>query len=576
MAASDSINQPATARPPTDRVFVNKRKIGRTAAVVFGVSILNLVIQVFLVLSHLLAPPSSGDWYVPGLAGGMITASIFGFLYGVLLLKSPIRACLDAEGIRIEWLVSRKRLSWAQIAELRRKKSSAPFGAPAGGGWGKQETKDILILCDERGKTLAEVDSALSDFPELVAEIEARSSAARGASTYDRDAQQARQLRSQKRSARLLAVAGGFFLVVGLGGGIFTWVDHQKERRLATEGVVTDATVARHYMYNVTPHLEYEFTDEQDRAFKRDAVMEPGAWDALEGQQTVAVRYLPADPDRSHLLIGEEESFTPPFFLMMAGTGLMTVLGALAWVAYFSGIADVKVERGKVRLVRVGQLDDSLEPDAAAPKARAIASPPPFPPPTPIVPRPAEPAFLLGVEPPSRSLPPGIKAVAILNIVFGLGGMLLNAARFAFSAWVVDQGGIVNVGDDYVFEVGPDVIQWARVEHVVCFGLALLLGCSAIGLFRARSWGRTLALAAVCGQLLIGIVAIVGIFRGGISVEGLPPEHRVPAYVGLAGAMFLSLLGMAYPTVVLVVLCRRSARELFAADDRETAERFSG
>ena len=241
--------------------FVSQQNTGRKAVFVLAGAALGLAAAAFVFLANLLVPSEHGTGFTPGLVGALVTFSLFGIAYGVWLLKSPVRAVLDSNGIRIDYLISTRCLAWNEIAELRRGKIGALAGLFAQSPRGREKSDDVLTLHDEKGKVLVELSSRLSDFPLLLAEIEERTSAALGRATYDRQAQISRAKSTQLRTARRTMIIGLLLMIMGLACGSFLFVEHRAEQALARDGVETEATIIRHYMWNVTPRLEYEWSE---------------------------------------------------------------------------------------------------------------------------------------------------------------------------------------------------------------------------------------------------------------------------------------------------------------------------
>jgi len=155
-------------------------------------------------------------------------------------------------------------------------------------------------------------------------------------------------------------------------------------------------------------------------------------------------------------------------------------------------------------------------------------------------------------------VPAGVKVIAILNIVFGVIGLLLNGARALFM--FVNRGRVVRWGQvAFVVEGDPLAIAWMTADAV----LALALAVSAIGLFRLRPWGRRLALAAAALQIVSSAIVLASAIYGTSAVSGLADEDRRHAVAALTGQFIGAVLGAIYPAVILIVLGRRAAATAF-------------
>ena len=509
--------------------FLAKKNVGREATLFLVGGVLGTLLCLGLFLLTLLLPPRGG--IMPGLIGAMMAGSLFMILRAVILLRSPCRVVLDASGVFIERRIARTFVPWSQIATLRRERTSDLFG---------RGQKDVLVLCGEDGRVLARIVGSLVNFPVLVAEIESRSAAARGAPTYDRDRAIQERRRKAKRSARL-AVGGGIAIgLIGIavaGDGVNTTIH---ERALAREGQDVQARVARHYVYNVTPHLEYDFQDARGQEHRRDVVLESPAWEALRDAQTVEVRYLPSNPNWS-VVAGEEKMTMEGVPSVVLGLAVALLAGAMI-SAIALGYTDIRMEGGKIRFQRIQDLDDAL----VSQLLEAVAAPGP----------PVAVPEACSIHPLQRTTGPprGVRTLGILSIVFGVLGMASNAVKLGFvlsvqqMSWATED-----------IELTVESTFWPRIEHGVNLGLATVLLLSGIGLLVRRRWGRKLALGAAAGQVLMGLVGIGLIVTGfAQSLGQFPPERRIYVIVPFVGALIVEVLGLVYPSVLLVLLGRRT------------------
>jgi len=203
-------------------------------------------------------------------------------------------------------------------------------------------------------ETLTEL---IADFDDLVAQVGARVEEATGAGVGDA------RLRKSKRNAVLCCVGGIAFFCLCVFLGIDAWRTKTNLRLLETEGVEVDARIKRHYIYNVTPRIEYAFTTPDRATFTRDASMDRSAWDRLQGAKTVRVRYVPSNPDFSRLMDGEVEDMemNPNVGLVFAGIGIaLSVFFIVAGVFLWSGREiDLDTKAGKIRILKLGEKRDS-------------------------------------------------------------------------------------------------------------------------------------------------------------------------------------------------------------------------
>ncbi len=528
-----TIQPPSPGSPPSAEgqlEFAAEKGGGRLAGLLLAGGILGILLGIGLFLLLLLS--SKHEPYMPGLIGGMMVVPIFMIAFAITRLRAPIRVVLDARGLLIERRIAPLFIPWSSIAEVRRDRKS---------GFGELEPKDVLVLCGERGRVLARILGTLPRFPALVAEVEARSALARGAPTYDRDRNIEQRRRKAKRGARFVMVTGFIFALLGLFVAGQSINEMKHKRAIAREGVDVDATIVRHYRYNVTPHLEYTFQDAQGRTFRRDVMMKPSMWEELEGEKTVSVRYLPSDPDWS--IVEGEENTTPEGPPIIAAGVLCSFMGAAFFIIGILGI-DIRVEGGKLKIIRIRDMGDELLPDSA-------------PAPVPQV-RPAPPVWrpVVTARPPAATddRPRGVRVLGALNIAFGLLGIVVNTFRL----WMVSVWAGKTWTQGQMMLEFAEADRWAWLQYSVNLALAVVLLLSGIGLLAWWQSGRRLALIAASGQVIMGLIALIAaIYVTAQGTDEFDPETRIGVIVGFVGALIVEVLGLIYPTVLLILLGRR-------------------
>ncbi len=188
-----------------------------------------------------------------------------------------------------------------------------------------------LVLYDTRGKALAKIDESLEGFDRLVKLVQKRV-AARGDLTSER-------IRSTKTRRSALFVAAGSAFMLFISGGLIgtAYVEQQAADALKERGARGEAEIVRRFLApnGVTPRLEYRVTAPVGRTGTRNAEMVRRAWDALEGQTTVPVLYLPEDPENSRLLRGEapKDDFMEDPGVRYALAGFMACVCLVGFVA---------------------------------------------------------------------------------------------------------------------------------------------------------------------------------------------------------------------------------------------------
>jgi hypothetical protein len=265
--------------------------------------------------------------------------AIAAFSAAISLIRTPRRVIVAPKGLIVEGERETRRWTWSQI------------------GWASRGTGAIgfrpqLNVFDTRGKKLVSIGPEFGDFDGLADSITSAI-----AKKHDHTADKV-QGKKAKKSAAFLVLAGAAFLALGIVNGINASNEKRAAQRLKNEGVETSATVKRHYLYNVTPRLEYEFTTEDGQPITRDAMVTQAAWSALDGAETVPVRYVPSDPDNNALVSGEvQDEFGSPDtnVLLSIGVGLMAIffmsIGLMQW---FGWDLDLDSKTGKVSIKRFG------------------------------------------------------------------------------------------------------------------------------------------------------------------------------------------------------------------------------
>jgi hypothetical protein len=189
----------------------------------------------------------------------------------------------------------------------------------------------------------------------LANEIVIRSTAASGRATYDLARDEQRRTEKSAKSTRR-AAWGMLVFAIAFAAAFAAGINEEMHLpRFASEGRRVEAKVVRRYMRKITPYLEYSFTDDGGRTHSREVMMYQEAWDALDGRPTVAVEYLPSDPEGWNRLVAGEQSGASfgGNFLFLSG-GAFLALGGLAVVALLG--YDLKSENGVTTITRYGRV----------------------------------------------------------------------------------------------------------------------------------------------------------------------------------------------------------------------------
>ncbi|HEY7088976.1 MAG TPA: DUF3592 domain-containing protein [Tepidisphaeraceae bacterium] len=332
----------------TPRVFTARGAAGLKALAFLagGVLFFAALGWQFLHLIQTPARPGGNDNMMPGLIGGLSVIGVGLIARGLFLLRSTRRVVLDSEGVHLETYLSRQSVPWGEIDHLERDKKSSMLGT---------ETHKVIRLVGKNGKPLASIDESIDNFEALASEVTVRSTAATGRVTFDVAEDEQQNLTREKKKLKFVTWVFGLF-TIGMVAALIAGINEAMHvRRFATEAVTVDARITNRRMYNVTPHVEYSFTDAQGRTFTKDAMMFQGpAWDAIQDAQTVPVEYLRSDPSWNRLVRGEDPG--PQFggnFLWLLAAGLV-MFGSL-FIFTLLGF-DLKMENGVNTLTRNGRV----------------------------------------------------------------------------------------------------------------------------------------------------------------------------------------------------------------------------
>lgn len=309
-----------------------------------GVAALGFGGLMFLI--RILTPPEVGSSFVVFLAGFLACFFLaLGAFYQLFqMLWNPHRVELGAAGLRLLGPLRDRSLPWQDIGWLE----TTQVG---GGAFGKP--REAVCFVDPRGRKLATVTDALAGFEVLVER--SRERLGERARRAARDA----QLSKLRRSAVLSWVTAAGLAAAVIFIAVSTWQEHRAATTLERDGVETEARLERHYVHFVTPRVEAVLELEGHPPYRHGAAVTQEAWDALEGQETVRVRYVPTDPSNLRLANGELDLdvgmggpvMTP--ILLIAGT--VMVFG-LVWLGRLQRQGkDLRIdpETRRWRLVRV-------------------------------------------------------------------------------------------------------------------------------------------------------------------------------------------------------------------------------
>ena len=344
------INTQPPNKSQTDEVmeFRNSQKVGLQVTASLGTSLIIIVIIAMnLFLMFLSSKPHSVS---PGLMGGLAVIPVMGITAAICLLKSPVRILLDDQKLTLQWLIRRKTFLWKEISEIQLKKADSSL---TGAFTSKKDApKERLLLLDHNSHKIAEIPASIKPFDVLVREIHNRTSLAKGTSTFNIDKQTSQEIAARGKKRIYLLILGIPFVALGVTMGITSLVTEYNKRLLEKDGQIIQAAVTRHYIYNITPRMEYTFVAPDGRTYSKNVMVDRNYWDTVEKQETVPVKYLPTNPSKSKLTFGQIDDADIPLPLVIAASLFVTAMGFVCMIMYFFRISDIKFEKGRFKIER--------------------------------------------------------------------------------------------------------------------------------------------------------------------------------------------------------------------------------
>ncbi len=150
--------------------------------------------------------------------------------------------------------------------------------------------------------------------------------------------------------------------------------------------------------------------------------------------------------------------------------------------------------------------------------------------------------------PPSIIRPKPVTVFGILNIIFGILGLLCTPLAIAVTFLPNQPEGL---------QLGPAMKAYGIVGHIIGFAVSILLLAAGIGLLHLKRWARK----ASYGYGWFALVwALVGLAVNVIVYSSMLPKaspETMPAVVGgLVGGMCGGIVGLVYPIFLIVYMKR--------------------
>jgi len=335
------MNEPNSSGEEAESLFFRSDSAGTKAVwwlvggiVALGLAVMGMVVAIVARVDQLSVQIMATLPAIVGVGALTVAAS---------LARSPLQVAVGPRGLSIEGRKGKQTFSWDRI------------------GWANVDTVTMthrrqLIVYDTDGKTIAKLSEAFDDFDAMVDLIRDRI-AAKGDDTSDR-------VRG-KKAVRSAVLCGSVGLLMLAGSGFMAWKTHSDQRaaeRLEEEAVPGEAEIVHRFLApnGVTPRIEYRITAPDGRTATRNAEAFRPDWDKLEGAKTVAVLYVPDDPEISRLAAGEPRerdiSSRPAVaygVCVLAGLValFLVVVGVMQWYGWD---IDLDSKTGKISIKRFG------------------------------------------------------------------------------------------------------------------------------------------------------------------------------------------------------------------------------
>ena len=171
-----------------------------------------------------------------------------------------------------------------------------------------------------------------------------------------------------------------------------------------------------------------------------------------------------------------------------------------------------------------------------------------------------------GHFPAKPARPASVMVFGILNLVFGVLGLCGTVGSAAMFFALPQNPNVRNPVLDLIAG-SPGYRLFTLVTVGLGFIATIVLIVAGIGLFQTKSFGRTLSIGYSIYAIVSGIVGLgvnfVFLIRPLLEqaqAAGTGPE-QAGAIGGIIGGSFGGCLGMAYPIVLLIFMCRRNVAE---------------
>ncbi|MDR3197073.1 MAG: hypothetical protein LBU34_04305 [Planctomycetaceae bacterium] len=310
----------------------------------FSVTLIGMLIWLFT------KNPAPGDNIFPGIIGGLFVIPIFSFVGAFLLMRTAKQVILDFDAVVINGYGWSKRVKYESITKIdhRLGDSNNPLSPTS-----------LLLLLNWNGKVIGRIPMEITDSDIFEPELLRRVQNATGEKIYNRKEELMEKRRKKKRQQFWLTLGFALFTLLQCAGLIWGYCDYSKEKELQKNGVVIDAAIKRHYLFNNRGHrVEYIFTV-NGKEYTRDTLLYEPEWTKLQGEKTITILYLPNNPNNNRPKQGESFEnasnllWICPFGIILFGI-CFVFFGVLGY--------DFETHNGIIYWLKSGQiLEDRLE-----------------------------------------------------------------------------------------------------------------------------------------------------------------------------------------------------------------------
>jgi len=281
-----AVDEPEASSEPMERVFRPAGSPGRRAAIATIGGLVMLAVAALGFAAMLRYDP--GVLLQTLLTTAPLLLGTGALASAVTTARTPREVRVSPTGLQITTARDTQTYEWARVGWSNRAVAS-------------HSNRRILKIYDVKGRLLATLSDTIAEY-DAMAEAIAERIAAKGDPTTERV-----QLTQARRVAVFLGLSAILMLALFASLAWITHRDLRAERLLKSAAVPGEARIEKRYRARsgFTSSLVYRITTPDGKSASRLAEVRRPVWDTLQGAETVAVIYVPGEPEISRLADGE-------------------------------------------------------------------------------------------------------------------------------------------------------------------------------------------------------------------------------------------------------------------------------